>query len=263
MPKYDAKALQVARAVQQREQPELTILFGSRSRGDHNEDWSDIDIMLVTGHHPNGAAREQAAEAARAAVSANYEHHVPVQLVWCTLDAFRHNRRYTNSLETNAVRDGIIMPKDPEQYGSSHCEDAETEYEYDWSTYENRLEDATDHLEAFRTLAEQGLSDQIIGRHAQGALEHGMKALLEDHRAQYRFSHDVGELLGNVRHVDPQMAEFSLSIDPDIYSHYAGRHAYVRPAAPMMLTNQPDYLARTVADAQLIIERARVVRSHT
>ena len=261
MPNYDAKALQVARAVRQREQPELTILFGSRSRGDYDEDWSDIDIMLVTAREANLAEMGQAAEAARAAASANYGHHVPVQLVWCTLDAFRHNRRYTNSLETNAVRDGIIMPKDPEQRGSSHCEDAETEYEYDWSTYENRLEDAIDHLEAFRRLVEQGLSDQIIGLHAQGALEHGMKALLEAHRAEYRFNHDIGELLGNVRHVDPAMANFRLSILPDIYSHYAGRHAYVRPDAPKMLTNQPDYLARTVADVQLIIERARVVRS--
>ena len=261
MPKYDAKALAVAQAVQQREQPELTILFGSRSRGDHDEDWSDIDIMLVTAREAGGAEREQAKEIARAAASANYGYYVPVQLVWCTLETFRHNRRYTNSLETNAVRDGIIMPKDPEQHGSSHCEDAETEYEYDWSTYENRLEDAYDHLEAFRRLAEQGLSDQIIGLHAQAVLEHGMKALLEAHRAQYRFSHDIGELLGNVRRVDSELAEFRLSIDPDIYSHYAGRHAYVRPDAPKMLTNQPDYLARTVADAELIIARARVVRS--
>ena len=261
MPKYDAKALAVARAVQQREQPELTILFGSRSRGDHDEDWSDIDIMMVTAGEADAAAREQAKEAASTAASANYGHYVPVQLVWCTLETFRHNRRYTNSLETNAVRDGIVMPKDPEQYGSSHCEDAETEYEYDWSTYENRLEDASDHLEAFGRLVEQGLSDQIIGLHAQGALEHAMKALLEAHRAQYRFSHDIGELLGNARRVDPAMAEFRLSIDPDIYSHYAGRHAYIRPAAPKMLTNQPDYLARTIAEVEFIIARARVVRS--
>ena len=261
MPKYDAKALAVARAVQQREQPELTILFGSRSRGDHDEDWSDIDIMLVTAREANAPEREQAAEVAATVASANYGHYVPVQLVWCTLETFRHNRRYTNSLETNAVRDGIVMPKDPEQYGSSHCEDAETEYEYDWSTYENRLEDASDHLEAFRRLVEQGLSDQIIGLHAQGALEHGMKALLEAHRAEYRFNHDIGELLGNVRRVDLSMADFRLAIEPDIYSHYAGRHAYVRPPAPTMLTNQPDYLARTVADAEFIIARARLVRS--
>ena len=261
MRKYDVKALQVARAVQQREQAELTILFGSRSRGDHDEDWSDIDIMLVTAREANVAERERATEAATAAASANYGHYVPVQLVWRTLETFRHNRRYTNSLETNAVRDGIIMPKDPEQCGSSHCEDAETEYEYDWSTYENRMEDASDHLESFRRLVEQGLSDQIIGLHAQGALEHGMKALLEAHRAEYRFSHEIGELLGNIRRVDPEMAEFSLSIDPNIYSRYAGRHAYIRPAAPMMLTNQPDYQARTVTDAEFIIARARAVRS--
>lgn len=261
MPKYDAKALAVAQAVQQREQPELTILFGSRSRGDHDEDWSDIDIMLVTAGEAAAAAREQAKETASTAASANYGHYVPVQLVWCTLDTFRHNRRYTNSLETNAVRDGIVMPKDPEQHGSSHCEDAETEYEYDWSTYENRFEDAVEHLEEFRSLVERGRSDQLIGLHAQGALEHAMKALLEAHRTRYRFSHDIGELLGNVRHVDPAMAEFRLSIDPDIYSHYAGRHAYVRPPAPTMLTNQPDCMTRTVADAEFLIERARAARS--
>ena len=261
MPKYDAKALAVAHAVQQREQPELTILYGSRSRGDHDEDWSDIDIMLVTAREANSTEREQAAEAARAVVSASYGHHVPVQLVWCTLETFRHNRRYTNSLETNAVRDGIVMPKDPEQYDSSHCEDAETEYEYDWSTYETRLEDAMEHLEEFRSLVERGRSDQLIGLHAQRVLEHALKALLEAHRAEYRFNHEIGELLGNIRRVDPEMAEFSLSIDPSIYSRYAGRHAYVRPPAPMLLTVQPDYLARTVADAELIIERARVVRA--
>ena len=261
MPKYDDKALVVARAVQQREQPELTILFGSRSRGDHDEDWSDIDIMLVTTRKSDVAEREQAAEVAATAASANYGRYVPVQLVWCTLETFRHNRRYTNSLETNAVRDGIVMPKDSEQYGSSHCEDAETEYDYDWSTYESRLEDAIDHLEELRSLVERGRSDQLIGLHAQRALEHGMKALLEAHRAQYRFNHDIGELLGNVRHVDAVMTEFRLSIDPDIYNHYAGRHAYDRLAPQMMLTNQPDYLARTVADAEFIIERARPVRS--
>ena len=33
----DPKALGVARATQKVEQPELTILFGSRARGDHDE----------------------------------------------------------------------------------------------------------------------------------------------------------------------------------------------------------------------------------
>ena len=62
-----------------------------------------------------------------------YGREVTVQLVWRTLEEFRHNRRYVNSVETNAVRDGIIMPQDPNEHGSSRYEDAETEYEYDWT----------------------------------------------------------------------------------------------------------------------------------
>ncbi len=37
MQHHDPKALRIARAVQQREQPELVILFGSRARGEHEE----------------------------------------------------------------------------------------------------------------------------------------------------------------------------------------------------------------------------------
>ena len=48
---------------------------------------------------------------------AAYGRDVPVQLVWRTLDEFRHNRRYVNSVETNAVRDGVFMSQDPEPAG--------------------------------------------------------------------------------------------------------------------------------------------------
>ena len=57
------------------------------------------------------------------------------------------------------------------------------------------------------------------------------------------------------------MANFRLAIEPDIYSHYAGRRAYVRPEAPSMLTAQADYLARATADAEFIIRCARAVRA--
>ena len=46
---HDPRALQVARFVRQRERPQLTILFGSRARGDHDDLESDIDVMLVRG----------------------------------------------------------------------------------------------------------------------------------------------------------------------------------------------------------------------
>ena len=54
MKDYDARALRVARVVQERAQPEFAILFGSRARGDHDELTSDIDVMLVLDAEPGG-----------------------------------------------------------------------------------------------------------------------------------------------------------------------------------------------------------------
>ena len=61
---HDPKALRIAKAVQQREQPELVILFGSRARGDHEELLSDIDVMLVQAAEPDDAIQKAAADAA-------------------------------------------------------------------------------------------------------------------------------------------------------------------------------------------------------
>ena len=148
MKAHDAKALHVARLVQQREQPELAILFGSRARGDHDDTRSDIDIMLVQAAEPGDADKKSAESAALIASLDAYGREVPVELVWRTLGQFRHNRRYVNSLESRAVRDGVIMPRDANRHDSSNYEDAETDYEYDWAGYEDRLRYANAHLDS-------------------------------------------------------------------------------------------------------------------
>lgn len=259
----DAKALQVARLVQQRERPELAILFGSRARGDHDETRSDIDIMLVQAVAPGEADREAATTAAVTASKKAYGREVPVQLVWRTLDEFRHNRRYVNSLESRAVRDGVIMPKDPGRQGSSPYEDEQTEYEYDWTTYDERLRHANAHLYSFTLLAENNADDLVIGQQAQNSLEHALKALLEAHDAPYRNTHDIGELLGNVRHCDPELSEYSLAIPPDIYTEYAGRQGYRLARTNPLLTAQEEYTLKTVDDVEFIINRAVQVREQT
>lgn len=259
----DAKALQVAQLVRQRERPALVILFGSRARGDHDETRSDIDIMLVQAVAPGEADREAATTAAVTASKKTYGREVPVQLVWRTLDEFRHNRRYVNSLETRAVRDGVIMPKDPGRQGSSPYEDEQTEYEYDWTAYDERLRYANAHLYSFTLLAENNAADLVIGQQAQNALEHALKALLEAHDAPYRNTHDIGELLGNVRHHDPELNEYSLAILPDIYTEYAGRQGYRLARTNPLLTAQEEYTSKTVDDVEFIINRAVQVREQT
>ena len=117
-------------------------------------------------------------------------------LVWRTLDQFRYNRRYVNSVETNAVHEGVIMPRDPESYSASDFEDEETEYEYSWANYDERLRHAETHLDGFCFLAESGRSDLVIVQQAQNALEHGLKALITANGGRYRNTHHIGETAG-------------------------------------------------------------------
>ena len=105
---------------------------------------------------------------------------------------------------------------------------------------------------------ENGMNDLIIGQQAQNTLEHAMKALLEAHRVSYQRTHNIGHLLGRIRRTGPQLLEFAISIAPDIYTKYAGEQAY--ELSDPLLTDQPDYRQRTVADARRIIHRAREVR---
>ena len=254
----DQRALSVARAVHQRERPQATILFGSRARGDHDEYNSDIDIMLLRDAAPDGEYKGSVEEWAEGMAESIYGHPVPVQLVWRTLDEFRRQRRYVNSLETNARRDGVFMSQDPNQLDASCYEDAETEYEYNWTAYDERLRHAEAHLYMFELGAANDAADLAIGQQAQNTLEHAMEALLEAHRVSYRRTHNIGHLLGLITHTDPQLREFAISIAPDIYTKYAGEQAY--ELSEPFLTDQPDYRERTVADAQRIINRAREVR---
>ena len=256
MQKHDDRALQVAQLVQQREQPDLAILFGSRARGDHDELKSDIDIMLVQEAEPDADHKRSATQIANVIASDTYGRVVPVELVWRSRDRFRFNRRYVNSVETNAVRDGVIMPRNPENYSASDYEDDENEYEYDWSNYLERIRHAETHLDEFVFMAEANRSDLVIDQQAQNALEHGMKALIAAAGGQYSNTHSISELLGNVRYFDPEMSDFRLSIPPDVYTEYEGGAEYGERRQPE-LTQHPDYLEKTTADVSQIINRAK------
>ena len=259
MQKHDHRALQVAQQVQQHEQPDLTILFGSRSRGDYDELKSDIDIMLVQETEPDIEQKRLATWVANKIATETYGQMVQVELVWRTLDQFRFNRRYINSVETNAAREGVIMPRNPENYSPSDYEDEETGYQYDWSNYQERVRHAEIHLDEFVFLAEAGRNDLVIGQQAQNALEHGMKALIHAAGGEYSNTHSISDLLGSVRHFDPTMNDFSLAIPPDVYTEYEGQAEYRARRQPE-LTQYPDYLEKTTENVSQIINRAKELR---
>ena len=255
--RYDPQALRVAEAVHCRENPQATILFGSRARGDYEEDRSDIDIMLVLAEKPGRERKEAAAEWAQEVAVAAYGRRVPVQLVWLERAEFDAKQRYINHVATRALRDGVVMSPNPDDFHSRHADDdEETEYEYEWTDYQNRLYHARSHLEAFEHLDDAGFNDLLIGQQAQSALEHAMKAIIAGHGGVYRSTHNLAHLLGSVRRIDPEMRDFRLSIPPDIYSAYAGGDEYAMTPEDTLLTGQENYRERTVADLRALIDRA-------
>ena len=288
----DPRAIAVAWAVLESEGPEFAILFGSRARGDWDEE-SDIDLMLVTDDAPEDGQEDTCMELpeyrslrpgngatlrAEQAALESYGGPTPVHLVWITPEEYRAGRTYRNSLETVAVREGVIMERNPESHGRAEREFAEeqTEYRHDWTNYEERMKDAQGYRRALeRALndetADMDTEDGALGLAGERGVECAMKALLEAWQGatgrtesnRYSERHRMGELIGQVRRADPEMRDFRLQVDPSIYLGYAGRRAYTRKEPERMITRQERGLERTIEDIARLTARAEEVREAT
>ena len=250
----DPRALRVARELHQAEQPEITILFGSRARGDYKEGRSDIDILLIRETVPEWKQELLIEKEAEELSYSLYGWKVPVQTVWYTPEEFDRLRRTANHVVARALQDGVILPRDPEDF-SSHYNREEEDYSEEWTVTAERLRHAGEHLIMF-DLAVNTRMDNMIGLHAQQALEHAMKALISARGRQYKTTHNLNELVGDMRRADPQF-RFRLEISGDIYNQYAGRDEYQRTENP--LTHVARYEEKTKTDVQRIIDRVREV----
>jgi HEPN domain-containing protein/predicted nucleotidyltransferase len=256
----DPRALKVAEMVHRRENPHATILFGSRARGDHEDHRSDIDIMLVIPETPATDYKEAIDEWAQQVARDIYHHQVPVQLTWYRRAEFDENLRNINDVATRALLDGVLMSENPEQFHSRYSGGEQMGPEYKWTDFNNWLEHAEGHLEAFEMLDDARVRDFLLGEQAQAALEHAMKAITAGHGGIYRDTHNLGHLLGRVRRIDSELQSFTLSIYPDIYSiysAYAGNEGYSAERQQPRLTEVDDYRERTVNDVEVLLERAR------
>ena len=105
--------------------------------------------------------------------------------------------------------------------------------------------------------------DFLIGERAHSALEHALKALIAAHCVTYPRTHELGQLLGTVRRLNPEFAALSIGIDPAIYSEYAGFSGYSDARTHPRLTEQDDYRERTASDVRCILRRAAEVKVAT
>ena len=254
----DPLALRVAQELHRTEQPEATVLFGSRARGDYVEGRSDIDVLLIRDAVPDFEQKELINRKAQKLSRSLYGWTVPVQTVWCTRDEFDQMRRTVNHVVARALQDGVIMPRDPEDFSIRYGQE-EPDSSNEWTITGERLRHAEEHLDVFNLLINSGrvLMDDMIGQQAHQALEHAMKALISVRGRQYKTTHNLNELVGDVRRADPEF-RFRLTIDGQIYNQYAGRDEYQPTKTP--LTGIPGYEEATKENVRQLLERVREIR---
>ena len=259
----DPRAVAVAEAVHKRERPQATLLFGSRARGDYNEKYSDIDLLLVCDGYPDEDARLDAAEFAAATVKAIYRRYVPFQLEYVCRDSFDADRPYINSVSTQAMLTGVVMSDNPEEFASQYANQPEGfPRRYNWPEYDEHMAAAADYLAAFNSLSGVNPVDRALGQLAQQALERARKAAIIAFGATpERNTHNIGSLLGTLRRLDTEMTNYHFAVEPDIYNQYAGGERYELGSGQRRLTDVENYHEDTVADARFLLACARRVEA--
>ena len=138
----DPRAISVAKQVHEMLRPLGTILFGSRARGNHLEDSSDIDIILV-GSEPNiGPHQKRVEEKAREISKETYGRTIKTQLVWITPEELDEDEQYLNSMSTQALLEGVVFSEHPERFRSRYNQAEPPPPKYRWNTYQHHLAEA-------------------------------------------------------------------------------------------------------------------------
>ena len=243
----DHRALKLAELLHEGRRPQLTILFGSRARGDYAEGRSDVDIMLVEDSPLEGEAAEESAMAFRKAKAKIYRGQ-DIESRWKlrTLEEFRERSKFVNSLEASALKDGYVLGDDAEFYstlsrmreGNSHIRQANRQAKY----LENQ--DGSD-------------SDDRQGGQAYLAVKHALMAAVTAAGEWCPDLHDVAMLLDMARQADPGGCYVTV-LDPEIYTQYGDSRREIPPHTPF--TSRPEHRVLAIQDAQAVLARVEDLR---
>lgn len=126
--KPDPLALRVAGYLHDAEQPQATILFGSRARGNHRPD-SDIDLLVVAPQEVSNSLEH----AVRDLASQLYQRRIPVDINHTTMERLENNKEFINSLATQAMLHGVVLSGRPDDFTSPYASSNPPSPKYDWA----------------------------------------------------------------------------------------------------------------------------------
>ena len=257
----DARAVILAKAIHDRHQPEITILFGSRARGDHKEGRSDIDIMLVQDEVPDQQEQARVHCVAESTVTGLYNQPPPVQIIWKTSEEFARKRWAVNHIVPNALREGVIMLRNPDEYNSRYQPGGDVDYQEEWNTTDERVRRATNHITAFNDMVGLGRDDDMIGLHAHNAMEHALKALVSATGHRYERIHNINLLMNDAMESDPGFKPRP-ALDGHIYNQYAGTREYYTKHTPITsIEGCQDMVNNAVAEILIRVQEVKAERT--
>ncbi len=141
-PSPDPLAVKLAERLHIRYQPELTILFGSRARGDHKPDKSDIDILLILKKSTPDTKDSQIQTTTQEIASQLYKTAVKPHIVPVMLNIFLDDAQYLNTISTKALLEGVIITENQGLLHNTHKGPNPPPPKYDWIPYEERTKAA-------------------------------------------------------------------------------------------------------------------------
>ena len=228
----DPDAVAVAWSVCQQVQPLQAYLFGSRARGDYDND-SDIDIAIITGDRVPEYLRLTIDRIARQAATSLHPGLPAADVSFLTIEEFCSGRVKKNTLANSIAKEGtLIMNGDATGY------DAESDEEsVNWDDVAARVTSAQEAVTDLEVLAsDTRSSEKMAGYAAQQALEHAYKALIAAQGETYptggRDGHNLRILVGRVQEV--MGPEFQVPGDGwQSLTAYAGSGRYQEDQPPL------------------------------
>ncbi len=221
---HDPKAVRVADSLRKAIDAECVILFGSRARGGWT-DRSDLDLMIINPSLPNQAAAVNVQSIARRLMEQNYSRFMDADFVYMTPDEYaRKSLHSINSVARMAFREGIKMPRDPENYSEPYNEE-EGDYSEEYAERNLRISHANTHYDGMQALMDIGRQNLNTAYHAHQSLEHGMKALISALGHEYPHTHRLDLLAEEISRRDPER-EWRFDSNFETLNNYAGGSRY-------------------------------------
>ena len=202
----DARALRVAQALRDAIDAECVILFGSRARADWTAR-SDIDLMIIEPEFPDPHRQmRDIQQTARELVSLAYQDDVEIDFVYLSRAEYERKSLHTlNHVARFARREGIAMPRNPDDFPGSHTSDDDPDHCDEPMERQLRTADANTYYRAMHVMLDAGVTDRVTAYNAHQALEHAMKALISAQGYEYLHVHELDRLLAQIRANDANL----------------------------------------------------------